>query len=41
MIAASGLKDGENAKHTVSADMDELCKALIADIEAKREQIGI
>lgn len=41
VIAASGLKDGENAKHTVSADMNELCNALIADIEAKREQIGI
>lgn len=36
-----GLKDGEQAKHTVSADLDELANAILADIEKKREAIAI
>ena len=41
VIAASGLKDGAEAKHTVSYDLDELCGAIIADIEKKRASIAI
>ncbi len=41
VIAASGLKDGEKAKHTVSSNLDELGDALIADIEKKRAAIAI
>ncbi|MCC8137385.1 MAG: hypothetical protein LIO76_04850 [Clostridiales bacterium] len=41
VIAASGLKDGAEAKHTVSANLDELSDALIADIEKKRQAIEI
>ncbi|MDO4344084.1 MAG: hypothetical protein Q4C50_04695 [Eubacteriales bacterium] len=39
--AASGLKDGAEAKHTVSCDLNELCDAIIADIEKKRDAIAI
>ncbi|MDO4322437.1 MAG: hypothetical protein Q4C61_07900 [Lachnospiraceae bacterium] len=41
VIAASGLKDGAEAKHTVSSDLNELCGAMIADIEKKRASIAI
>ncbi len=41
VVAASGLVDGENAKHTVSADLEELGDAIIADIEKKRSAIAI
>lgn len=41
VIAASGLKDGAEAKHTVSASLDELGDALLADIEKKREALAI
>ncbi len=41
VVAASGLKDGEAAKHTVSADLDELGDALIADLESKRTALAI
>lgn len=41
VVAASGLKDGENAVHTVSADLDELFDAVLADLEKKREAAGI
>lgn len=40
-ISVSGLKDGENAKQTASADLNALTDALIADIEAKRAALGI
>ncbi|MCD7833016.1 MAG: hypothetical protein LUH00_03350 [Lachnospiraceae bacterium] len=41
VIAASGLKNGADATQTVSADLDELADALIADIEKKRAAIEI
>ena len=41
VIAASGLKDGEQAKHTVSADLEELGDAIVAGIEAKRAALGL
>lgn len=41
VIAASGLKDGAEAKHTVSSDLNELGEAIIADIEKKRASIAI
>ncbi len=41
VVAASGLKDGEEAKHTVSSDLAELGDAIIADIEKKRTSIAI
>ena len=41
VIAASGLKDGAEAKHTVSASLEELGDAIIADIEKKRSAIAI
>lgn len=41
VVAASGLKDGAEAKHTVSADLGELGDAIIADIEKKRNAIAI
>lgn len=41
VIAASGLKNGEKATHTVSSDLNELADAIIAGIEAKRAAIGI
>lgn len=41
VIAGSGLKDGAEAKHTVSADLNELCDAIISDIEKKRTAIAI
>lgn len=41
VVAASGLKDGEEAKHTVSADLTELGDALIADLENKRKALAI
>ncbi|MCD8021525.1 MAG: hypothetical protein LUF30_00575 [Lachnospiraceae bacterium] len=41
VVAASGLKEGPDAKQTVSADLDELADALIADIEKKRAAIAI
>lgn len=41
VIAASGLKDGPEAKHTVSSDLNELGDAIIADIEKKRAAIAI
>lgn len=41
VIAASGLKDGAEAKHTVSADLNELGDAAVKDIEAKRAALGI
>lgn len=41
VIAASGLKDGPQAKHTVSCNLDELGDAIIADIEKKREALTI
>ena len=39
--AAAGLKDGEEAVQTVSADLGELGDAIIADIEKKRAALGI
>lgn len=41
VIAASGLKDGAEAKHTVSSDLNELGDAILADIEKKRASIAI
>ncbi|MCD8015220.1 MAG: hypothetical protein LUG99_19000 [Lachnospiraceae bacterium] len=41
VVAASGLKDGPDAKQTVSSDLDALADALIADIEKKRSAIAI
>lgn len=41
VIAASGLKDGEQAKHTVSSSLDELGDAIIADIEKKRDALSV
>lgn len=41
VIAASGLKDGAEAKHTVSSDLGELGDAIIEDIERKRSAIAI
>ncbi len=41
VIAASGLKDGAEAKHTVSSSLEELGDAIIADIEKKRSAIAI
>lgn len=41
VIAASGLADGAEAKHTVSSDLDQLGDAIIADIESKRQAIAI
>ncbi|MCD8105192.1 MAG: hypothetical protein LUF35_09370 [Lachnospiraceae bacterium] len=41
VFAASGLKNGPDATQTISADLDELSDALIADIEKKRAAIAI
>lgn len=41
VVAASGLKDGAEAKHTVSCDLNELGDAIIANIEKKREALAI
>ena len=41
VIAASGLKDGPEAKFTVSADLKELGDAIIANLEAKRSALGV
>ena len=41
VIAASGLVDGAEAKHTVSSDLNELGDAILADIEKKRQAIAI
>ncbi len=41
VVKASGLVDGKDAKHTVSADLEELGDAIIADIEKKRSGIAI
>ncbi len=41
VVAASGLVDAAEAKHTVSADLAELGDAIIADIEQKRNAIAI
>ncbi|MCD7957913.1 MAG: hypothetical protein LUG93_19610 [Lachnospiraceae bacterium] len=41
VFAASGLKNGPDATQTISADLDELADALIADIEKKRAAIAI
>lgn len=41
VVAASGLVDGAEAKHTVSSSLEELGDAIIADIEKKRSAIAI
>ena len=41
VFAASGLKNGENASFTVSADLAQLGDQIIAKIEEKRAALGI
>lgn len=41
VVTASGLKDGAEAKHTVSADLKELSQEAVADIERKRSALGL
>ena len=41
VFAASGLKNGENASFTVSADLGELGDAMVAKLEEKRKALGI